>query len=268
MIKGWKHRSRDFWKLLFCHQKNNKKQTSSAWNFTQSCRVVYILYFKINFPFFCCPFFFQKYLNPQVRIDKMVKEHTVDNHPSPLELTSRIHPLKFLWTPEGFVSPSRIHIEFSLKSVYLTILRKKFQIHVIRSTTRDGGEVPWFPDLGKNDLIASTFRFLDFSKPSFKSIKEKKLFFSAKLFFVHFQRNVCWSALILRNFPWPEIFLCACLCCSDYWRMHLRVKKMNLLLLHMPPSKTLPQVLIITHQTEGNYWFLLDKIFLKLNLST
>ena len=72
----------------------------------------------------------------------MVEEHTVDNHPSPLELTSRIHPLKFLWTPEGFVSPFRIHIEFSLKSVYLTILRKKFQIHVIRSTARDGGEVP------------------------------------------------------------------------------------------------------------------------------
>ena len=45
---------------------------------------------------FCCPLFFEEYLNPQVRITKIVNEHTVDYHPSPSGLTSRIHPLKFL----------------------------------------------------------------------------------------------------------------------------------------------------------------------------
>ena len=89
-----------------------------------------IPYFKINSPFFCRPFLFEEYLNIQVRIDKMVKEHTVDNHSSPLGLTSGIDSLKFLWTPEGYISSSRIFVEFSLKSVYLIMLRKNFQIHV------------------------------------------------------------------------------------------------------------------------------------------
>ena len=45
-----------------------------------------------------------KSLNPQVKINKMVNEHTVDyTPPSPSELTSRIHPLIFLWTPKEFI---------------------------------------------------------------------------------------------------------------------------------------------------------------------
>ena len=35
----------------------------------------------------------------------MVNEHTVHYHNSPSELTSRMHPLMFLWTPKGFISP-------------------------------------------------------------------------------------------------------------------------------------------------------------------
>ena len=35
----------------------------------------------------------------------MGNEHTVDYHPSPSKLTSRIHPLNFLWIPKRFVSP-------------------------------------------------------------------------------------------------------------------------------------------------------------------
>ena len=41
----------------------------------------------------------------------MVNKHTVDYHPIPSQLISRIHPLIFLWTPKGFMSP-----EFSLIS--------------------------------------------------------------------------------------------------------------------------------------------------------
>ena len=47
---------------------------------------------------------FWKNLSLQVRINKMVNEHAVDYHPSPYELTSRIHPLIFLWNPLGFIS--------------------------------------------------------------------------------------------------------------------------------------------------------------------
>ena len=41
-------------------------------------RGVYIHYFKINLPILCCPLFSENYLNPQVRINKMVSKHTLD----------------------------------------------------------------------------------------------------------------------------------------------------------------------------------------------
>ena len=53
------------------------------------------------------------YLNLQVRINKMVNEHTVDYHPSLSELTSTIHPL---------IS----HISVA----------KKFKIHGVKITTK------------------------------------------------------------------------------------------------------------------------------------
>ena len=109
-MMGWKYRSREFLKVIFLSLKKAvKKQTSSAWIFLQPaiqvCRGAYISYFKINAPIFCCPFFFEEYLNPQVRINKMVNEHTADYHSNPSELTSRIHPQIFLWTSKGFISP-------------------------------------------------------------------------------------------------------------------------------------------------------------------
>ena len=69
------------------------------------CRGACIPYFKIDTPILCCLLFFKEYLNPLVRINKMGKEHTVDYHPSPSKLTSRIHPLVFLWTSKRFISP-------------------------------------------------------------------------------------------------------------------------------------------------------------------
>ena len=69
---------------LFVTKKAIKNQARSAWNFLQlpipACSA-YICYFKINPPNFCCPLFSENYLNPQVRINKMVNKHTVDYPP-------------------------------------------------------------------------------------------------------------------------------------------------------------------------------------------
>ena len=40
------------------------------------------------------------YPNAQARI-----KHAIDYHPSPLQLFSRVHPLIFLWSPKGLISP-------------------------------------------------------------------------------------------------------------------------------------------------------------------
>ena len=64
-------------------------------------RGTWVPYFKINTPCFCYPFFFEEYLNSQVA------------HPNPSGLTSRIHSLIFLQTPEGFVSLQNICLIFS-----------------------------------------------------------------------------------------------------------------------------------------------------------
>ena len=85
MMERWKYRSRELLKTIFCHQ---KKQESR-----------YFLEICMKFFLDIC----MKCLNPQFRINKLVNEHTVDYHPSPSELTSRIHPMKFLWTPKWFI---------------------------------------------------------------------------------------------------------------------------------------------------------------------
>ena len=61
----------------------------------------------------------------------MVSKHTVDYHPSPSQLISRIDTLKFLWTPKGFTSPE------SLLNVFLNLyippwLQKSFKFIVSR----------------------------------------------------------------------------------------------------------------------------------------
>ena len=80
----------------------------------------YIPYFKINSPIFCWPFFFEEYFNPQVRINKMRNEDTVDYHISPSKLTSRIHPLISLCTPKSFFSPEYFLKFFSNLYIYTT----------------------------------------------------------------------------------------------------------------------------------------------------
>ena len=61
----------------------------------------------------------------------MVNKHTVDYHPSPSQLTSRIHPLIFLWTPKGFVSPESF-LNFFLNLYIPALLRKSFKFVLLR----------------------------------------------------------------------------------------------------------------------------------------
>ena len=90
-----------------------------------------IHYFKINPPIFCCPLFSKNYLNPQARINKMVNKHTVDYHPSPSQLISRIHTLMFIWTPKGFISPESF-LNFFLNLYIPPWFRKCFKFIVLR----------------------------------------------------------------------------------------------------------------------------------------
>ena len=79
------------------------------------CRGVCNPYFKINHLIFCCPLFSENYLNPQVRINKMVNKYSVDYHPN----------------PKGFISPK------SFLNLFLNLyippwLQKSFKFIVLR----------------------------------------------------------------------------------------------------------------------------------------
>ena len=92
-------------------------------------RCLYPLFQNQRHHFLLLPFF-EEFLNPQARINIMLNEHTVDYHPSPSELTSRIHPLIFLWTPKEFSSLKYILNFFS--NLYIPPwLRKSFKFTVL-----------------------------------------------------------------------------------------------------------------------------------------
>ena len=91
---------RTFKSYFLCHQKSNKKADRLCVTFTltSSTSVQRCLYppFQNQSPIFCFPLFSENYLYHQGRINKMVKKHTVNYHPSPSQLISRIHLLVFL----------------------------------------------------------------------------------------------------------------------------------------------------------------------------
>ena len=95
------------------------------------CRDASIPYFKINPAIFCCLLFFEECINPQVRINKMVNEHTLDYHPSLSELTSKINLLIFLSTPNGFISSEYFLYFFSIPYVP-PWFQKSFKSMVLR----------------------------------------------------------------------------------------------------------------------------------------
>ena len=61
----------------------------------------------------------------------MLNRHTVDYHPSPSQLISRIHSLIFLCTPKGFISPESFLI-FFLNLYIPPWLRKSFKFIMLR----------------------------------------------------------------------------------------------------------------------------------------
>ena len=65
----------------------------------------------------------------------MVNKHTADYRPSHSQLTSRIHPLIFLWTSEGFIFPEK-YFEFFLKPVRPTMFSEKFQVYGVKITSK------------------------------------------------------------------------------------------------------------------------------------
>ena len=80
---------------------------------------------------FCCPIFYENYLNPQVKIKKMINKHTVDYQPSSSQLVSRIPSLIFLWTPKGFISPESF-FNFFLNLYIPLWLQKSFRFIMLR----------------------------------------------------------------------------------------------------------------------------------------
>ena len=82
-------------------------------------------------PFSAVPTFLKIISNPLVRINKMVNNRTVDYHPSPSQLISKIHPLIFLWTPKGFISPESF-LKFFLNLYFSPWLQKSFKFIVLR----------------------------------------------------------------------------------------------------------------------------------------
>ena len=75
---------RELLKGIFIHQKKKTKKNNKKADLSLK---------------FCMRFFSDicmKCFNPQVRINKMINEHTVDYHLNPSESTSRIHLLIFL----------------------------------------------------------------------------------------------------------------------------------------------------------------------------
>lgn len=115
-------------------KKTTKKQTSPEWNFLQPpivCSRCLITLFQNKCPFyFACPFF-KEYLNLEVRINKMANEHSVNPHPIPSWLTSRIQSRIFHKT-FGVLSLSKHFLEFSVKAVYATMAGKFFIFMVFR----------------------------------------------------------------------------------------------------------------------------------------
>ena len=65
-------------------------------------------------------------------VAKMVNEHTMDYHPSPSKLISTVHPLMFLWTRTGFISPEYFLKFFSNVNI-AQWLQKSFICMVLRS---------------------------------------------------------------------------------------------------------------------------------------
>ena len=148
----------------------------------------------------------------------MGNEHTVDYHPSPSELTSRIHPLIFLWTPKGFISAEYFFLksyfarDVFLKILFCVILQGIQNLAPALPESRRGpGQVSnlWFYDYWKRYLWGKNwiFSFLLIS-PS-KTLPQAegnypfpRKAFSENLFFPH-----QGGGRIMKRKKWPKLNL-------------------------------------------------------------
>ena len=109
-------------------RKHGKQTNNAIFSFIFSA-----LLFQNQSPTFYCPLFSENFLNPQARINKIINKHTVDYHPSPSQLISRIHTLIFLWKPKEFISPESF-LNFFLNLYIPPWLRKSFRF-IVKITT-------------------------------------------------------------------------------------------------------------------------------------
>ena len=134
-MKGWKYRSRQLLKAIFCHQRNNKRADRLCMKFssTSNTSVQWCLYppFQNQRPSFLLPPLFWRLYQPSSQDQKVVNEDTLDYHTSRSESTSKRHPLIFSWTSNWFISP-----EYSLNyfsNLYIpSWLWKNFKFMVLR----------------------------------------------------------------------------------------------------------------------------------------
>ena len=161
----------------------------------------------------------------------MGKKYTVNYHPSPSKLTSRVHPLIFLWTPRRFIFPEYFSKSFSNLHIYPTNHGCRKQ------ASQRGGRGAWTPTFSETVLCQEYFLgnlFLCHSP------RHPKLFFGSGI------PKILSGALEkfqIYGFKITERDIC-------------EPKNWIFSFLLIPPSKTLPQ-------TEGNYPFHQNSIFWK-----
>ena len=89
-----------------------------------------ISYFKIVASSFCWFFFFEEYLNPQIRIDKMVNEQSAIYQPSPLEFSLKNASSHILINSLGLYISQKYFFNF-LSNLYIpSWLEKIFKFMV------------------------------------------------------------------------------------------------------------------------------------------
>ena len=104
--------------MKFSSTSNTKVQTCLYPLFQNQCPhfLLSTLFWKL---------FSENYLNPQVRINKMVNKHTVGYHPSPSQITCKGTPFHISLDSRGGLSLQNLSWVFP-KSVYSTIPFKKW----------------------------------------------------------------------------------------------------------------------------------------------
>ena len=100
---------------------------------TSSASVQRCLYplFQNQHHIFYCPIFFKEYLNPQVRINKMVNETYCRLPHQPFTINFKDTSSDILWTPKVFIFPEYF-LNFFLNLYIPPWLQKSFKFLVLR----------------------------------------------------------------------------------------------------------------------------------------